>query len=110
MRFLFCACAISFLLSDWSGVDLERCVDYIQRCITYEGGIALSPGHRLTDQCIRKYCICPRARTNALHTLVHAFTRIFTYKSIKHTQYIIRAVYMNPKCHVACRSWLSDFH
>jgi geranylgeranyl transferase type-1 subunit beta len=44
MRFLFCACAISAALDDWSGVDKDKAVDFIRSCITYEGGIALLPG------------------------------------------------------------------
>jgi len=44
MRFLFCACAISAALDDWSGVDKDKAVNFIRSCITYEGGIALLPG------------------------------------------------------------------
>eukprot|EP01042_Synura_sphagnicola_P001706 gene1706-2000_t len=44
MRFLFCASAISSLLNDWSGVDVDRSVSYIQSCRTYEGGFGLTPG------------------------------------------------------------------
>lgn len=29
MRFLYCACAISYILDDWSGVDVDRAVNYI---------------------------------------------------------------------------------
>ena len=43
MRFLYCACAISYMIDDWSGVDKDRAVEYIKSCITYEGGIALVP-------------------------------------------------------------------
>jgi geranylgeranyl transferase type-1 subunit beta len=44
VRFLYCACAISAVLGDWAGVDTERAVGYVLRCITYEGGIAVMPG------------------------------------------------------------------
>lgn len=44
MRFLYCACAISAMLGDWSGVDVPRAVAYVRSCLTYEGGIALVPG------------------------------------------------------------------
>jgi len=44
MRFLFCACAISTALDDWSGIDRDKAVAFIRSCITYEGGIALLPG------------------------------------------------------------------
>jgi len=44
VRFLYCACAISAALDDWSAVDTEAAVRYIQQCVTYEGGIAVVPG------------------------------------------------------------------
>lgn len=44
MRFVYCACAISYLLDDWSGLDTDQVYEYIDNCITYEGGIALIPG------------------------------------------------------------------
>jgi geranylgeranyl transferase type-1 subunit beta len=44
MRFLYCACAISAMLGDWSGVDKDRAVQYVLSCLTYEGGISLIPG------------------------------------------------------------------
>lgn len=44
MRYLYCACAVSALLQDWSSVDQDRAVSYILSCITYEGGFALAPG------------------------------------------------------------------
>lgn len=43
MRFLFCACAISFMLGDWSAVDKDKAVAFILNSLTYEGGIALFP-------------------------------------------------------------------
>lgn len=44
MRFLYCACSISYLLNDWSGINVDRAVEYIQSCRAYDGGIALVPG------------------------------------------------------------------
>ncbi|CAM9174022.1 unnamed protein product [Ectocarpus fasciculatus] len=44
MRFLYCACAISTLLGDWSAVDKDLAVGYIRACTTYEGGVSLVPG------------------------------------------------------------------
>ena len=44
MRFVFCACAISYVLGDWSGVDKDLVVSYVKSCSTYEGGISLTPG------------------------------------------------------------------
>lgn len=43
-RFVYCACAIAYMLNDWSGVDKDAATKYIQSCISYEGGIALIPG------------------------------------------------------------------
>eukprot|EP00003_Mantamonas_plastica_P028739 TRINITY_DN6657_c0_g1_i4.p1 TRINITY_DN6657_c0_g1~~TRINITY_DN6657_c0_g1_i4.p1 ORF type:complete len:268 (+),score=43.44 TRINITY_DN6657_c0_g1_i4:254-1057(+) len=43
MRFLFCACAVSFLLDDWSGVDQDLATQYILASQTYEGAIAQGP-------------------------------------------------------------------
>lgn len=44
MRFLYCACAISHLLSDWSGVDKSKAVSYIKKCFSFDGGVSLKPG------------------------------------------------------------------
>lgn len=63
-RFLYCACAISTILNDWSGVDIPRAVDYILSCVTYEGAISLHPGslvYFLLTNIIIKNLIC-RAR------------------------------------------------
>ena len=43
VRFLFCACAISAFLKDWSGVDKEKAVCYIVNSQGYEGGISMTP-------------------------------------------------------------------
>ena len=44
MRFVYCACAVSALLDDWSGVNRDSCLQYILACVTYEGGLSLVPG------------------------------------------------------------------
>mmetsp|Transcript_30609 Transcript_30609/g.67258 ORF Transcript_30609/g.67258 Transcript_30609/m.67258 type:complete len:393 (-) Transcript_30609:58-1236(-) len=44
MRFLFCACAISHMLNDWSGVDVDRAVKFIKSCRSYDGAISLISG------------------------------------------------------------------
>lgn len=44
MRFLYCACAISYILHDWTGVDQEKAISYIKSCKSYDGAIALLPG------------------------------------------------------------------
>lgn len=33
MRFIYCACCVSAILDDWSGIDKEKAVDYILRSI-----------------------------------------------------------------------------
>jgi geranylgeranyl transferase type-1 subunit beta len=43
MRFLYCACAISYMLHDWSGVDIDRALSYIESCRSFDGAIALIP-------------------------------------------------------------------
>ena len=66
MRFLYCACAISRLLGDWSGVNRVRAIAFIRSCITYEGGISLVPGRWTPSDCIlflllsvnSLHCIC----------------------------------------------------
>ena len=44
MRFLYCACAISAMLDDWTGFDLERSLNFIKASQSYDGGIGLWPG------------------------------------------------------------------
>jgi len=44
MRFLYCACAISHMLDDWSGVDCDKAVSYIRACRSWDGAFALLPG------------------------------------------------------------------
>ncbi len=41
LRFVYCACCISTLVGDWSGVDRERTIDYILSCQSYEGGFGM---------------------------------------------------------------------
>ncbi|TMW60388.1 hypothetical protein Poli38472_000430 [Pythium oligandrum] len=43
MRFVFCACAISYILDDWSGIDGPAMVRFINSCINYDGGIGIAP-------------------------------------------------------------------
>ena len=44
-RFVYCACAISTFLNDWSAVDKDKATQYLLNCFTYEGGFALYPGN-----------------------------------------------------------------
>ena len=34
---------LSSILDDWSGVDKERACSYIIGCLSYDGGLALTP-------------------------------------------------------------------
>ncbi|XP_026326081.1 geranylgeranyl transferase type-1 subunit beta [Hyposmocoma kahamanoa] len=43
MRFVYCAAAISYILNDWSGFNIERANDYIIKSISYDYGIAQCP-------------------------------------------------------------------
>ncbi|KAG2009804.1 geranylgeranyltransferase type I [Coprinopsis cinerea AmutBmut pab1-1] len=38
LRTLYCAFAISSMLDDWSGIDVERALEFVASCRTYEGG------------------------------------------------------------------------
>lgn len=44
LRFLYCACAISHMLNDWSSVNQNLAVDFIKACRSFDGGIAVLPG------------------------------------------------------------------
>nr|QUV72241.1 hypothetical protein [Pythium aphanidermatum] len=41
-RFVYCACAISYMLDDWSGVDLTGVVKFINSCVSYDGSIGIN--------------------------------------------------------------------
>ena len=44
VRFIFCACSISYILNDWSGLDIQKTVNHIIKLQSYEYGVAQSPG------------------------------------------------------------------
>ncbi|KAJ5077002.1 geranylgeranyl transferase type-1 subunit beta [Anaeramoeba ignava] len=44
MRYLYCACCISKMLNDWSGVNIEKATKYILSAQSYENGFGLLPG------------------------------------------------------------------
>mmetsp|Transcript_15305 Transcript_15305/g.44450 ORF Transcript_15305/g.44450 Transcript_15305/m.44450 type:complete len:264 (-) Transcript_15305:1467-2258(-) len=44
MRFLYCACAISYMLNDWSSINVDQAVNYVLKCRSYDGAIGLMPG------------------------------------------------------------------
>ena len=38
MRFLYCACAVSYMLNDWSGIDVEKATAYVHQSQVLIGG------------------------------------------------------------------------
>ncbi|XP_039614882.1 geranylgeranyl transferase type-1 subunit beta [Polypterus senegalus] len=44
MRFVYCAACICYMLSDWSGMDVKKAIDYIRRSMSYDNGIAQGAG------------------------------------------------------------------
>ncbi|KAI0655560.1 terpenoid cyclases/Protein prenyltransferase [Cubamyces menziesii] len=44
LRMLYCAFVISSMLNDWTGIDVDRAIDYIRQCYSYEGGYGQTPG------------------------------------------------------------------
>ena len=38
MRFVYCACVVSYLLNDWSGIDVNKATDYILKSQNYDFG------------------------------------------------------------------------
>ncbi|KAI0768878.1 terpenoid cyclases/protein prenyltransferase alpha-alpha toroid [Irpex lacteus] len=43
LRPLYCAFAISSMINDWSGVDVDKAIAYIHTCESYEGGYGQTP-------------------------------------------------------------------
>lgn len=44
LRFVYCACVVSHLLGDWSGMDKEKAVAFVRSCMGYEGAFGQRPG------------------------------------------------------------------
>ncbi|XP_024944464.1 geranylgeranyl transferase type-1 subunit beta [Cephus cinctus] len=44
MRFLYCACCVSAILDDWSGINKQKAIDYILKSISYDGAMGQGPG------------------------------------------------------------------
>uniref|UniRef100_A0A7S3LNM3 Prenyltransferase alpha-alpha toroid domain-containing protein n=2 Tax=Aplanochytrium stocchinoi TaxID=215587 RepID=A0A7S3LNM3_9STRA len=55
-RFLFCAVAISFMLQDWSGFNIEKAKSFALSVQSHDGGIGLLPGQESHGG--PTYCIC----------------------------------------------------
>jgi len=43
MRFVYCACAVSTLINDWSGVDIEKATDYIKKSAAFDFAFGQGP-------------------------------------------------------------------
>ncbi|KAG2180763.1 hypothetical protein INT44_003770 [Umbelopsis vinacea] len=43
IRFVFCACVISHILDDWSGVDIDRATAFVRNSQSYENAMGQSP-------------------------------------------------------------------
>ncbi|CEP11352.1 hypothetical protein [Parasitella parasitica] len=43
VRFIFCACSISYILNDWSGINKEATVQHIRQLQSFEYGVAQCP-------------------------------------------------------------------
>eukprot|EP01083_Nonionella_stella_P002231 6420_1 len=39
MRFIYCACVISHVLNDWSGIDVDKATQFIVNCQSYDGSL-----------------------------------------------------------------------
>ena len=67
MRFLYCACAISALLDDWSGVDVDLALAYIDSCkgMIYKTLKELSGkiNIKITNLPSHKFCTHKQSRT-----------------------------------------------
>ena len=42
---VYTAFVISSLLDDWRGVNIPRALDFVRKCMTYEGGFGQAPGN-----------------------------------------------------------------
>ncbi|KAI8325539.1 terpenoid cyclases/Protein prenyltransferase [Martensiomyces pterosporus] len=42
-RFMYCACAVSAILGDWSGIDKDAAAEYIRGCVNFDGGLTQAP-------------------------------------------------------------------
>jgi geranylgeranyl transferase type-1 subunit beta len=54
VRFVYCACAVSYMLRDWSGVDRARAVAYLRSCRAFDGSFGQEP--RSEGQAGSTYC------------------------------------------------------
>ncbi|KAI7904846.1 terpenoid cyclases/protein prenyltransferase alpha-alpha toroid, partial [Cokeromyces recurvatus] len=43
VRFIYCACSISYILNDWSGINIDKTVEHIKQLQSYEYAMAQCP-------------------------------------------------------------------
>ncbi|KAJ3665524.1 hypothetical protein Zmor_001016 [Zophobas morio] len=68
MRFVFCAACICYILDDWSGMNIDKTVDFIIKSISYDFGIAQAP--ELESHSGSTFCaVATLALTKQLHRL-----------------------------------------
>ncbi|XP_018320681.1 geranylgeranyl transferase type-1 subunit beta [Agrilus planipennis] len=44
MRFVFSVASVCYLIDDWSGMDVDKTIDFILKSISYDNGIGQEPG------------------------------------------------------------------
>lgn len=71
MRFVYCACCISYMLQDWSGINKDKAVLFIQNSLTHDFGIGQGPG----QECHGGTTFCGIASLVLLDRLESAFTQ-----------------------------------
>ncbi|WFD32369.1 protein geranylgeranyltransferase type I [Malassezia sp. CBS 17886] len=68
VRFSYCACAVAYLMDDWSMLDTDAAVRYMLSCQHYEGAFAQQPhleSHGGSTYC----CVAALALAGRLHEL-----------------------------------------
>jgi len=70
VRFIYCAAAISTFLNDWSGIDVDKAVNYILSCQSYDRALSQGPGQESHGG--PTYCgLATLVLTNRLEYLPH---------------------------------------
>lgn len=75
LRFLYCACCISYLLNDYSGIDIDKAVNYIKKCQSPQKVFGLRPG--LEPHGGATFCaIASLSLLNKLHDVINEEDRL----------------------------------
>ncbi|KAF8515289.1 terpenoid cyclases/protein prenyltransferase alpha-alpha toroid [Gautieria morchelliformis] len=85
LRLTFCTFAICSMLDDWSAIDVDKAVEFIKRCRTYEGGYGESPGREAHGG--TTYCALASLRLLSIssQTMPHPSQPCLTPFEVKHT-------------------------